>query len=58
MTEPFQPFDDVLICTSVDVNFSYSEWLLFNTNSAIFQLISRREKVIFQWDDDEVCFVL
>ena len=28
-----------------------SEWLLFNANSAIFQLN-------FQWDDDEVRFVL
>jgi hypothetical protein len=33
-----------------------SEWLLFNANSAIFQLW--REQVNFQWDDDEVCIVL
>ena len=31
-----------------------SEWLLFNANSAIFQL----EQVNFQWDDDEVQIVL
>ena len=31
-----------------------SEWLLFNANSAI----SWWEQVKFQWDDDEVCFVL
>jgi hypothetical protein len=32
-----------------------SEWLLFNVNSAV---ISWREHVNFQWDDDEVHFVL
>ena len=31
-----------------------SEWLLFNINSAI----SWREQVNFEWDDDEVRFVL
>ena len=31
-----------------------SEWLLFNTNSTI----SCREQVNFQWDDDDVRFVL
>ena len=31
-----------------------SEWLLFNSNSVIFQLY----QVNFQWDDDEVRFVL
>jgi hypothetical protein len=31
-------------------DIAMSEWLLFNTNSAIFQL--------YQWDDDEVRFVL
>ena len=35
-----------------------SEWLLFNANSAIFCYISWREQVNFQWDDDEVRFVL
>jgi hypothetical protein len=35
-----------------------SEWLLFNANSAIFPIISWREQVNFQWDDDEVRFVL
>jgi len=34
------------------------EWLLFNTNSAIFQLYHGWEQVIFQWYDDEVHFVL
>jgi hypothetical protein len=33
-----------------------SEWLLLNANSAIFQLFHGENK--FQWDDDEVCFVL
>ena len=32
-----------------------SEWLLFNANSAIFQLYFQLN---FQWDDDEVRFVL
>jgi hypothetical protein len=32
----------------------YSEWLLHTANSAIFQL----KQVNFQWDDDEVHFVL
>jgi len=35
-----------------------SEWLLFNANSAIFPAKSWREQVKFQWDDDEVHFVL
>ena len=37
-----------------------SEWLLFNTNSAIFQLYHRENKLPgnFQWKDDEVRFVL
>jgi hypothetical protein len=35
-----------------------SEWLLFNANSAIFSAISWREQVNFQWDADEVRFVL
>ena len=34
-----------------------SEWLLFNANSAIFQLYYG-EQVNFQCDDDEVRFVL
>ena len=34
------------------VNFSVSEWLLFNANSVIFSDISWREYVNFQWDDD------
>ena len=37
-----------------------SGWLLFNANSTIFQLhcILWLEQVNFQWNDDEVCFVL
>ena len=35
-----------------------SERLLFNANSAIFQLYHGKKKLIFQWDDDEVRFVL
>ena len=35
-----------------------SEWLLFNANSAIFQLYHGENKLIFKWDDDEVRFVL
>ena len=35
-----------------------SEWLLFNINSAIFQLYHGENKVIFNEIDDEVRFVL
>jgi hypothetical protein len=35
-----------------------SEWLLFNAKSAMFSAIWWREQVNFQWEDDEVCFVL
>ena len=36
-----------------------SEWLLFNANSAIFQLYHGENKLILmRWDDDEVRFVL
>jgi hypothetical protein len=35
-----------------------SEWLLLNTNSAIFSAISWWEQVNYQCDDDDVCFVL
>jgi hypothetical protein len=35
-----------------------SEWLLFIANSIICSVISWREQVNFQWDDDEVRFVL
>jgi hypothetical protein len=41
-------FDTYITCNLV------SAWLLFNANSAIFQL----EQVNFQWDDDEIRFVL
>ena len=35
-----------------------NEWLLFNAYSAIFQLYHDKNKLIFQWNDDEVCFIL
>ena len=35
-----------------------SEWLLFNANSAIFQLYYGKNKFIIKWDDDVVRFVL
>ena len=35
-------------------NYQYSEWVLFIPN---FSVISWREQVSFQWDDDEVHFV-
>ena len=35
-----------------------SEWLLFCGQFSNFSAISWREKVNFQWDDDEVCPVL
>jgi hypothetical protein len=35
-----------------------SELLLFNANSAIFQLYHGENKLILQWDDDVVRFVL
>ena len=35
-------------------DYIVSEWLLFNTNSAIFQLY----QIKFQWDDGEVRFAL
>jgi hypothetical protein len=34
-----------------------SGWLLFNANSAIFQIYLGENKLIFHWDDDEVNFV-
>jgi hypothetical protein len=33
-----------------------SEWLLFNAN--IFSVISWREQLNFQWDDDKVRFAV
>ena len=39
-------------------NVWVSELLLFKANAAIFSAISWREQVNFQWDDDEVLFVL
>ena len=35
-----------------------SEWVLFNANSANFQLYHGEEQVNFQRDDDEVHFIL
>jgi len=35
-----------------------SEWLLFNASNSAISAWSRREQVNFQWDDDEVRFVL
>jgi hypothetical protein len=43
---------------SVKIKVWVSEWLLFNANSAIFQLYKKREQVNVQRDDDEVRFVL
>ena len=37
---------------------SVSEWLLVNANSAILSYIMARKQVNFQWDDDDVRFVL
>jgi hypothetical protein len=52
------PCPSVLKKYSLVPQTSLSEWLLFNTNSAIFSAISWLEQVNFQWDDDEVQFVL
>ena len=35
-----------------------SKWLLFNANSAIFYCHGENKLINFQWDDDEVRFVL
>ena len=35
-----------------------SEWLLLTPNQQLFSYISWQEQVNFQWDDDEVRFVL
>ena len=35
-----------------------SEWLLLTPNQQFFSYISWQEQVHFQWDDDEVRFVL
>jgi hypothetical protein len=40
--------------TGVNSYWQVSEWLLFNIKWAIFQLY----QVKFQWEDDEVLFVL
>ena len=57
--EPSHSFNWTLIpnvCKTTAIR--RSEWLLFNTNSAFFSAISWREQVNFQWDDDDVSFVL
>jgi hypothetical protein len=35
-----------------------SDWLSFNVNSNNFSAISWEEQINFQWDDDEVHYVL
>ena len=35
-----------------------SEWLLLTPNQHFFSYVSWQEQVNFQWDDDEVRFVL
>jgi hypothetical protein len=35
-----------------------SEWLLFNSNSAIYELYHGENKLIYQWNDDDARFVL
>ena len=44
----------ILYLVCIDSYHLVSEWLLFNANSAICQLYQGN----FQWDDDEVRFVL
>ena len=41
----------------MDKFIEVSEWLLYNANSAIFQLY-HGEKSYIQWNYDYVCFVL
>ena len=41
----------------INIAESEWEWLLFNANSAIYQLY-QQEQVNFQWDDEEFRFVL
>ena len=33
------------------------EWLLFNASSTMFQLYHGENKLIFSWDDNEVCLL-
>jgi hypothetical protein len=44
---------DSWISSSSSLWIWVSEWLLFNTNSAIFQLCHGENKLILQWDDDD-----
>jgi hypothetical protein len=48
----------LVLVTLADFGEWVSEWLLFNANSAIFSAVSWREQVNFQWDDEEVHFLL
>ena len=48
-------FGELLLPVSQRVQMS--EWLLFNANWAIFSYIKART-VNFQWEDDEVRFVI
>jgi hypothetical protein len=34
------------------------QWLLLSATLAIFQLYHGENKLIFQWDDGEICFAL
>ena len=43
---------------SVWLQIIVSEWLVFDANSAIFQLYHGKEQVTFIWDDGEVHFIL
>jgi hypothetical protein len=45
----------IMILSQVnDLSFRFERVMLFNVNSAI----SWREHINFQWDDDEICFLL
>ena len=46
----------IKLCIKI-IHITLNEWLLFNANSAIL-LLSWPEQVNFQWNDDEVRFVL
>ena len=52
----------LMLCLKLEVSASkccgLNEWLLFNTNSAIFWLYHDENMLQFWWDDDYNCFVL
>jgi hypothetical protein len=50
---PFFSCSFIHLCIMISTLGELSEWLVFNANSAIFQLY-QWEKINFQWDDDEV----